>query len=616
MPATEPNILIFGGTTEGKQVAWLLDQLNEPYLYSTKTKTQQKVNGEQLTGGLTEQAIVDLCKNRSIRLMIDAAHPFAEELHKNILIAATQLNIETIRFERIFPELNEDEHLKIFPDFESLQTALTESKFERILALTGVNTIAKLKQVWTEKDCFFRILPGENSAQVVNNSEIPKHNLLVGLPEKYTDSFIRLMEQTHAQVVLSKESGTSGYFVEKAEAARKMGIPFFVVKRPEFTGYTYKVNQLKELQAFIYKLRKSTLKTDNRLRGGFTTGSSITAAAKAALLSLLLKKPVEMVSLDLPSGESTHFVTYCNIDSETEATCTVIKNAGDDPDITHGEEMGCTIKLTSGNAISIKAGKGIGTVTLPGLPVSVGESAINPVPRKMILNALKQTLEQFEFETGLEVIPFVPNGETLAKKTFNPRIGIVNGLSILGTTGKVEPYSNEAFLASINEQLHVAKASGCSTLVLTSGLRSENTMKQFLPNLPDQAYVHFGNLVGDTLQLCQKLEFETIHIGFMLGKAIKLAEGHLNTHSKEVTFNVDFAFELAKQCNIEEEKLQTIKKITLANELVNILPVKYHRSYYELLAERCQKICKTKTSNQQKITFWLLVEKESPIVAD
>ncbi len=606
MTLKKPNILIFGGTTEGKKVTQLFNQINQDYLYSTKNKLQQTVKGESIYGILKAKDISILCKLRNIKLIIDAAHPFAEQLHTNILKAAKENNVETIRFNRKFTDLSNYNNISLFNSFKQLETKLLQSEYKKILALTGVQTISKLEKVWQKKHCVFRILPTSQSRAISNKTNLPESSIIAADPEKNVDSFYKLICNTKAEIVLSKESGETGFFNEKALACKRANIPLWVVKKPVFKGFTYEVNTLMHLQALIYKLRKGLLKQLGPLTHGYTTGSSVTASAKAALLSLLQNKVICTVVVDLPCGENTTFVTYCNVISKTKATCLVIKNAGDDPDITHGEEIGCNIELSKKIGVKIISGIGIGKVTLPGLQVSIGEPAINPVPQKMLTNALTRILEKYEYNGGVIATPFIPKGEELARKTFNPRIGIIGGLSVLGTTGRVEPYSNDAFLESIKKQLQVLKAINCNSVVLTSGLRSENRIKPHLPNLPEQAFVHFGNLVGDTLKLCVELSFNNVYIALMLGKAIKLAEGHLNTHSKKASFNAEFAANIAVQAGCKNEIVNEIKGFKLANAISNAIPFSKNEAFYKLIEEKCKNQCIKATEGIIDVEFFLI----------
>jgi len=288
----------------------------------------------------------------------------------------------------------------------------------------------------------------------------------------------------------------------------------------------------------------------------------------------------------------------------------VIKDAGDDPDVTHGKEIGCELRISAKSGINFKQGIGVGRVTLPGLQVKVGEPAINPVPRKMVSDMLHQLAEEYEQECSYDVKPFVPEGEALALQTFNPRIGVVGGISILGTTGKVMPYSNEAFLESIRQQIKVAKENGCNEVVLTSGKRSENRLKSRFQDFPSVAFIHFGNLIGETIKLAITEGIEKINLAIMFGKAVKLAEGHLNTHSKKVVFNPEFVAHLAKECGYSCEITQQIKRQKLANAITDIIPFSPEEPFYKLVAQKCYENCEELLQENIALNLFLLVGSE------
>ncbi|MBI3329596.1 MAG: cobalamin biosynthesis protein CbiD, partial [Nitrospinae bacterium] len=224
------------------------------------------------------------------------------------------------------------------------------------------------------------------------------------------------------------------------------------------------------------------------LRSGYTTGSCATAGAKAAALAILKRQTLEDVVITLPRGAQVRFLLRsCVRYSDTSAECSVIKDAGDDPDVTHGAEIFTRVDLESPPGLRYRAGKGIGTVTKVGLELAVGEPAINPVPRRMIRQALEEVFGATWDRTGVSVTISIPNGKALAKETLNARLGILGGLSILGTTGIVVPYSHAAFKVSILKAIRVARANGLTHLVLTPGGRSETFAQQAFP-LPEGAF--------------------------------------------------------------------------------------------------------------------------------
>jgi cobalt-precorrin-5B (C1)-methyltransferase len=228
------------------------------------------------------------------------------------------------------------------------------------------------------------------------------------------------------------------------------------------------------------------------LRTGFTTGSAAAAAAKAALAVLLGGPAREIVSIPLPGGGRLEVpVREARWADPGRVQATVIKDAGDDPDVTHRAAIVATVALEAGEGLRLTGGVGVGVVTRPGLALAVGEPAINPVPRAMIAQAVGEAWREAgrAGAPAVNVEVSVPEGERLAKRTLNPRLGIVGGISILGTTGLVKPFSHEAYTATIESALAVAKAAGLAEVVLTTGRRSEKRAQALRPDLPEQAFV-------------------------------------------------------------------------------------------------------------------------------
>ncbi|MDH3341927.1 MAG: cobalt-precorrin-5B (C(1))-methyltransferase CbiD, partial [Nitrosopumilus sp.] len=218
-----------------------------------------------------------------------------------------------------------------------------------------------------------------------------------------------------------------------------------------------------------------------KLKTGYTTGSSATAAAKAALLSILGQEKIENVEILLPKRSFIKIPLYsCKFESD-KAKCSVIKDGGDDPDVTHGAEIIVELSLTEKiNQIEIDGGEGVGIVTKPGLGLEINKPAINPIPKRMIIENLRDVGEQILLKKGIKIIISVPKGRELGPKTDNPRLGIVNGISILGTSGIVIPFSTASYAASIRQNLDVAIAMGNDTVILTTGGRSEDYAKKII----------------------------------------------------------------------------------------------------------------------------------------
>lgn len=326
---------------------------------------------------------------------------------------------------------------------------------------------------------------------------------------------------------------------------------------------------------------------DGPLREGFTTGTSATAAVKAAMVSIIKQQKQTKVKVQLPIDRILEITIHHNEFTQDWAKCSVIKDAGDDPDVTHGAEVGCEIQLTKNKDIRFLAGPGVGTVTLPGLQLAVGEPAINPVPRQMMQSAVQKLLHDFDLECGMVITVFVTNGVALAKRTLNERVGILNGLSILGTSGIVKPYSSSSYIASIEQGIDVAIANGLTELVLNSGARSEKYLRELYPSLTEQSFIHYGNWIGETLQKIKTVAVKRVTIGIMLGKAVKLAYGITDTHSCVSSWNKEFIASLAHDCGYDALIVSQINDLNMAGRLVELFPFTPEEVFYQALLKNC-----------------------------
>jgi cobalt-precorrin-5B (C1)-methyltransferase len=283
----------------------------------------------------------------------------------------------------------------------------------------------------------------------------------------------------------------------------------------------------------------------------------------------------EEVPVILPDGETIYVsVSY----GEDYASC--FKDAGDDPDVTNGIEVRAHVEFS--DRFEITGGEGVGTITLPGFDYPPGSPAINKAPREMI----RQNLAPFN--KPLHVTISVPNGAEIAKRTFNPRLGIEGGISIIGVSGIVKPFSEEAFIDSIRKCMTIAKASGSERVVINSGGKSERFVKGLYPDLPAQAFVEYGNYIGETLKIAHELDIRQVTLGVMLGKAVKLAAGHLDTHSRRATMDKVFVQQLLDeaQCDVD------ITPIALARELWDLLPEEKAEAFAQVIITHCATHCR------------------------
>ena len=333
------------------------------------------------------------------------------------------------------------------------------------------------------------------------------------------------------------------------------------------------------------------------LRRGYTTGACAAAAAQAAAIALLEQRSVTKVGVDLPGdGKADFTIENCTFDG-SQASCSVIKDAGDDPDITDGAEIVATVTRQDEPGITITGGKGVGTVTRPGLEIPVGMSAINPVPRRMIERSVKEILQDNSDAKGVIVTISVPAGEELAKKTLNSRLGIVNGISIIGTTGIVIPYSVNAYKASISQALDIAAAGGCQQVVFTTGRRSEKFAQKEI-RLPEMCFIQAGDFIGYSLEQCVEKNIRRATIWGMTGKISKLAAGHLYTNISDSRVDIGFLIDVAAGCGLSAEELKDLKEAVTANQLRRRLPEQYVRIFCDRLCELAVQKCSDKTKGK------------------
>ncbi len=560
-------ILVFGGTTEGRVAAKVLEESGATYYYSTRSDTQdiQLVHGNHISGAMEVPEMAAYCQGHDIRLIVDAAHPFAVNLHRNVLTLAEQIGVPVIRYDRIYP--SHDEDLIWCKDYDDAINQLKIHEINRLLALTGVNTIAKLRDYWRKNECWFRILNREESLAGAQKAEFPSDHLVYY--EK--DDTASLIERLHPQAIITKESGLSGGFAEKVEAARQAGVKVFVVERPEYPsseGVAVKhVNGPHGMRRIVERL----LPEFYPLHSGLTTGTCATAAAIAATQRLLRGEEPKSVPVILPDGETIDVeVTY------GDGYAAVFKQAGDDPDVTNGIEIRAHVEPS--DHFEILGGEGVGRFTVPGFDFPPGEAAINKAPRQMMLDNIKE---------NVSITISVPQGGEIARRTFNPRLGIEGGISIIGVSGIVKPFSEEAFVASIRKCMQVAKASGSDRVVINSGGKSERFVKALYPDLPQQAFVEYGNYIGETLGIANELDIKNVTMGVMLGKAVKLAAGNLDTHSRHTTMDKDFVMGMLHEAGINID----ISDLTLARELWDRIPSNKLQNFATVVINHCSRYC-------------------------
>lgn len=335
---------------------------------------------------------------------------------------------------------------------------------------------------------------------------------------------------------------------------------------------------------------RPTVRNRRGMRTGYTTGSCAAAAAKAATLTLLAGRgssasTMSEVTIHLPVGQDATFRIHRNewVD-DGRVLCSVIKDGGDDPDATHGAEICVTVSRdTEDKGLRITGGPGVGTVTRPGTGIEVGEPAVTRVPRRMMAEAVSEAANSagLEPDAGFIAEVAVTDGERIAENTTNARLGVLGGISILGSTGVVQPFSTAAWRASVHLAVDVAAANGLSHVVLSTGTRSEEYSRRLL-DLPDMAYIEAGIFSGPSLKRCAMRKIgRATHVG-MVGKFSKMAMGHFVTHVAGNQVDTEFLSQLAAQCGatpeVEEEirgasSARHFQEIAQANDLMQVMPM-------------------------------------------
>jgi len=323
------------------------------------------------------------------------------------------------------------------------------------------------------------------------------------------------------------------------------------------------------------------------LRHGYTTGACATACAKGALIALLEQRVVETAIIWIPAGQWVSFELQAVTFAAGEATATTIKDGGDDPDATHGARIVATVSWQESPGVEIDGGVGVGRVTKPGLPIPVGLAAINPVPRKMIRETVESVLAEFGILRGVKVVISVPDGEEIAKKTLNARLGIIGGISILGTRGIVVPFSTASYKASIAYALNVAREQGIRTVVLTTGGRSEKYAMALFPELPLEAFIEMGDFVGFSARHAKRTDMKEIRFVGMMGKFSKVAQGVMMVHAKSASVDFGFMEAIANEIGVPAHLRAQIRDANTAAQVGDWMVEWGYPQFFERIAHAC-----------------------------
>lgn len=332
-----------------------------------------------------------------------------------------------------------------------------------------------------------------------------------------------------------------------------------------------------------------------QLRRGWTTGACATAATKSALHALLTGAFLDPVQISLPKGEQPKFPLCREATSQNSASATIVKDAGDDPDVTHGAKISATVTWGEQNSgIVFKAGEGVGVVTKPGLPIEPGEAAINPVPRRLMIEVAEELCTAHGKPADLVIEVAVEGGEALAEKTWNGRLGIVGGLSILGTTGVVHPFSCAAWIHSIHRGVDVARAMDLPHILAATGSTSETAALK-IHELPEVATIDMGDFAGGLLKYLRLHPVPRITIAGGFAKLTKLAQGCMDLHSSRS--QVDFDFLAAREAfrDLSEKEKEAITSANTALEVLQMANRMGHASNLAAeIATKAQAVCQEK----------------------
>jgi len=324
------------------------------------------------------------------------------------------------------------------------------------------------------------------------------------------------------------------------------------------------------------------------LRTGYTTGTCAAAATKAALSVLINEEKLLKVNVSLPKDKNIVIdIAWIKYENKKTVTAAVIKDGGDDPDVTNGAEICATVSfLETANKIIIDGGIGVGRVTKPGLGLEIGRAAINPTPLRMINKAIEEILGERKNSYGLTVIISVPKGEEISKRTDNPRLGIIGGISILGTTGIVIPYSTASFAASIRQSIDVSKAMGSDSVILTTGGRSEDFARSIFGNsIADHSYIQIGDFIGFSIRQCAIKKIKKAFVIGFIGKLTKMAKGVEQTHVKGSHVDMNFLAGLAIKCGANNQLVEKIKLANTARHVGELIDQYGLSIFYDVLCE-------------------------------
>ena len=341
------------------------------------------------------------------------------------------------------------------------------------------------------------------------------------------------------------------------------------------------------------------------LRTGFTTGACSAAATRAASLHLVDGRPRDTATIPLPAGFEHTFDVAETASGEGWTRAVVVKDAGDDPDVTHGARLTSTVAWRTSPGLELRGGGGVGTVTLPGLGLDVGGPAINAVPRRMIGDAAQPALDEAARRgCGVSVTIAVPGGEEMARKTLNGRLGIVGGISILGTTGIVEAFSTASWRASVVQAVDVAAANGVTHLVLSTGGRSEAYARKRLPALSDMAFVEMGEFAGHALDKAREHGIREVTLAGMVGKLTKLAQGQFQLHVAGGGVDPEMLATVARRAGADDALVEQMRHANTARHAQEMALQHGLSRFFDELCRAAAQRCSERTGGAVRVEAW------------
>ncbi|WP_419781284.1 cobalt-precorrin-5B (C(1))-methyltransferase CbiD [Maridesulfovibrio sp.] len=350
-------------------------------------------------------------------------------------------------------------------------------------------------------------------------------------------------------------------------------------------------------------MSKKGINQEQQLREGYTTGSAATAAAMAAVRVLLGGEVPDKINIPLPV-KGTLDIPVTRVETETKAIrAVVVKDGGDDPDSTHGHEIHAVLTSIPGQELRVEldGGKGVGRVTLPGLPVAVGEAAINPAPRKQVIAGVLEELGRTapDFCGLLKITVEVPQGKAIAKETMNARLGILGGISILGTQGIVRPYSHASWKASIAQSLNVARAAGLDEIIFTTGRRSERFYLDQFSETPQISLIQAADFFKFSMQQARLKKMRKIRWAIFIGKLVKHAMGFPYTHAKDWAIDFDLLAGWCTELGMPEELTKRIRAAITARHIYEMVPEESRKAFIRMLVRKARENARQFSGNSE-----------------